>query len=46
MMDWNLVAKMAGGGFGMVFVILAILAGTICLTKIVTAKIVKGKPKK
>lgn len=46
MMDWNLVVKMAGGGFGMVFIILAILGGAIWLTKIVTARIVKGKPKK
>jgi len=46
MMDWNLVAKIAGGGFGMVFIILAILALTVWLTKIVTARIVKGKSKK
>lgn len=45
-MDWNLAAKMAGGGFGMVFIILAILALVVWLTKIVTARIVKGKPKK
>ena len=26
MIDWGLTAKIAGGGFGMVFIILAILA--------------------
>jgi len=46
MMDWNLVAKIAGGGFGMVFIILAILALVVWLTQLVTARIVKNKSKK
>jgi len=32
MIDWNLVAKIAGGGFGMVFLVLAILALLVWIT--------------
>jgi len=46
MIDWNLAAKIAGGGFGMVFIILAILAGVVWVTKIVVAKITKGEPRR
>ena len=42
-MDWILAAKIAGGGFGMVFVVLAILYFTILLTKIVVARIILKK---
>jgi len=47
-MDWKLAAKIAGGGFGMVFVVLIILYIAMWLTKIVVARIVirKEKPKK
>ena len=31
MIDWNLVAKIAGGGFGMTVLVLAILLGVIWL---------------
>lgn len=46
MIDWNLAAKIAGGGFGMVFIILVILAGVVWVTKIVVAKITRGEPRK
>jgi len=42
-MDWKLAAKIAGGGFGMVFVVLAILYFTMLLTKIVVARIILKK---
>lgn len=32
MIDWKLAAQIAGGGFGMVFLILAIIAVTVWLT--------------
>ncbi len=46
MIDWNLAVKIAGGGFGMVFIILVILAGVVWVTKIVVAKINRGEPRK
>jgi Na+-transporting methylmalonyl-CoA/oxaloacetate decarboxylase gamma subunit len=46
MIDWNLVTKIAGGGFGMVFLILALLALLVWVIKLVVGKIVKGEPKK
>jgi len=44
-MDWKLAAKVAGSGFGMVFIVLTILYLAIWLTKIVVAKIVIRKEK-
>jgi len=44
-MDWKLSAKIAGGGFGMVFVVLIILFLAMWLTKIVVARIVIRKEK-
>ena len=44
-MDWQLAAKVAGGGFGMVFFVLAILYLVILLTKIVVARIISRKEK-
>jgi Na+-transporting methylmalonyl-CoA/oxaloacetate decarboxylase gamma subunit len=42
MVDWNLAAKIAGGGFGMVFLILAILALLIWLTHLGVNRFAKG----
>jgi len=44
-MDWKLAAKVAGSGFGIVFITLTILYLTIWLTKIVVARIVIRKEK-
>jgi len=40
--DWGLAAKIAGGGFGMVFLILAILALVVWLTSLGVRKFSKG----
>ena len=45
MVDWNLAVKIAAGGFGLVFIILVILGITVWLTKLVSNKLDKGKPK-
>jgi len=45
MIDWSLAAKIAGGGFGMVFLILAILALVIWLTGLGVRKFSKSKSK-
>jgi len=44
--DWNLAAKIAGGGFGMVFMLLAMLFLSVRITKLIVDKIAKGEPKK
>lgn len=40
--DWGLAAKIAGGGFGIVFLILAILALVVWLTSLGVQKFSKG----
>jgi Na+-transporting methylmalonyl-CoA/oxaloacetate decarboxylase gamma subunit len=45
MIDWNLVAKIAGGGFGMVFFILAILALVVWITGLGVRKFSKTDSK-
>jgi Na+-transporting methylmalonyl-CoA/oxaloacetate decarboxylase gamma subunit len=45
MIDWNLAAKIAGGGFGMVFLILAILALMVWLMGLGVRKFSKGGSK-
>ena len=42
-MDWKLAAKVAGGGFGMVFFVLAVLYFAILLTKKVIDKFMLKK---
>jgi Na+-transporting methylmalonyl-CoA/oxaloacetate decarboxylase gamma subunit len=42
-MDWMLAAKVASGGFGMVFFVLAILFVAIILTKEVIGKFILKK---
>lgn len=42
MVDWNLAAKIAGGGFGMVFLILAMLALLVWLTYLGVSRLSKG----
>jgi len=42
-MGWKLATKVATGGFGMVFAVVIILFPTMCLTKMVVAKIVIRK---
>jgi len=44
-MNWKLAAKIAGGGFGMVFFVLIILFLAMWLTKIVVARIIIRKEK-
>ena len=44
MVDWKMAIKIACGGFGMVFIILAILYLSVWMTKSVVDKIVRGKP--
>lgn len=44
--DWSLAVKVAGGGFGLVFILLLILAFTVWITKLVSEKLVNSKPKK
>jgi Na+-transporting methylmalonyl-CoA/oxaloacetate decarboxylase gamma subunit len=43
--DWNLVAKIAGGGFGMVFLVLAILALLVWLAGLAVRRFLKSKSK-
>jgi len=38
MVDWGLAVKIAGGGFGMVFLILVILEVVIDVVKVATQK--------
>jgi Na+-transporting methylmalonyl-CoA/oxaloacetate decarboxylase gamma subunit len=38
MLDWGLVAKIAGGGFGIVMLVLAILTMLVWLVNIITRK--------
>jgi len=45
MIDWSLAGKIAGGGFGMVFFILAILALLIWITGLGVRKFSKSKSK-
>jgi len=42
MVDWNLAARIAGGGFGMVFLILAVLALLVWLTYLGVNRFSKG----
>jgi len=46
MIDWNLAVKVAGGGFGLVFILLLILAFTVWITKWVSEKLGNSEPKK
>lgn len=41
--DMGLAFKIAGGGFGLVFILLALLYIAVCLTKVITEKITKLK---
>jgi len=41
MIDWGLVAKIAGGGFGATLIIMAILAGVVWLIGFVIQKNVR-----
>ena len=41
MLDLDMAAKIAGGGLGIVFLVLAVLWLTIRMTKVVTGKITK-----
>jgi len=43
MIDWGLAIKIAGGGFGMVFLILIILQVAIDVVRVVTEKIAGAK---
>jgi Na+-transporting methylmalonyl-CoA/oxaloacetate decarboxylase gamma subunit len=43
MVDWILAIKIAGGGFGMVFLILIILQVVVQLVKVTTEKITGAK---
>jgi len=45
MIDWGLTAKIAGGGFGMVFIILAILALVVWLVGLGVQRFSKGSSK-
>lgn len=45
MIDWGLTAKIAGGGFGMVFLILAILALVVWLVGLGVRKLQKAGSK-
>jgi Na+-transporting methylmalonyl-CoA/oxaloacetate decarboxylase gamma subunit len=46
MIDWSLAGKLAGGGFGMVFLILAILALVVWLTGLGVRKFQKSSSKR
>jgi len=46
MIDWNLAVRIAGGGFGLVFILLLILAFTVWITKLVSERFGKSEPKK
>ena len=43
MIDWNLAIKIAGGGFGMVFLILVILQVVVEVVRVTTEKITGAK---
>ena len=43
MIDWNLAIKIAGGGFGMVFLILVILQVVVEAIRVTTEKIAGAK---
>lgn len=43
MIDWGLAIKIAGGGFGMVFMILIILQVVVELVRVTTEKITGTK---
>ena len=44
MIDWGLVARIAGGGFGIVMLVLAILTAAVWITGLVARKFAeKGK---
>ena len=45
MIDWNLVAKVAGGGFGITILVLVILSLVAWLVGLITQK-TKAKPEK
>jgi len=45
MTDWGIAVKIAAGGFGMVFLLLAILSIQVKITSLVVKKCVKTKPK-
>ena len=46
MIDWDLAVQIAGGGFGMVFLLLIFLAITVWITKLVSDKLGQGKQEK
>jgi Na+-transporting methylmalonyl-CoA/oxaloacetate decarboxylase gamma subunit len=46
MVDWGLAVKIACGGFGTVFIILAILCLSIRMTRSVVEKMTGEEPKK
>jgi len=41
--DWVLAAKIAGGGFSLVFIILTILCLSVWMTRLIVGKIVEGE---
>lgn len=43
MVDWGLAIRIAGGGFGLVFMLLALLGISVWITKIITGKIEQEK---
>lgn len=44
MMDWGLIAKIAGGGFGIVMLVLAILTAVVWIVGLAARKLLeKGK---
>jgi hypothetical protein len=43
MIDWDLVTKIAGGGFGVTLLVPAILCTAIWLTGLVLRKVIKDK---
>ena len=43
MIDWNLVAKVAGGGFGITILVLVILSLVAWLVGLILSKIGAGK---
>ena len=43
MTDWDLAIRIAGGGFGLVFVLLTLLGFSVWITKIIVNKIEKEK---
>lgn len=43
MVDWVLAIRIAGGGFGLVFMLLALLGISVWITKIVAGKMEREK---